>query len=75
VNHAPTLRARPRPTDLYTLGELAALTGLSRGHVRKTLWHAGVAHHRFVGERAYSLSESLPWLAMAKTEIAGATPP
>jgi hypothetical protein len=60
-----TRRGSERPTDLYSIGELAALTGLPSRKVRSVLWKARLEHHRFVGARSYSLAESLPWLELA----------
>jgi hypothetical protein len=63
-----------RPADLYSIAELAALTGLPSRKVRRVLWKARLDAHRLVGERAYSLSASLPWLALAATEAEQAQP-
>jgi hypothetical protein len=65
TSERPTRCGSERPTDLYSIGELAALTGLPSRKVRSALWKARLEHHRLVGERAYSLAESLPWLALA----------
>lgn len=59
-----------RPSDLHSVPELRALLGLSGRDIKAIAEQGGLARHRFVGERAYSLAEFCAALEVAAREDA-----